>query len=117
MRRDLLFYVAVLAVFGAGIYFMLDAGARLQSGGAVSEKRIESARVSPPRQPPEAEATSLSRAKALRENLRNPLSILLLQVVVILVAASAVGTRFPQLVQPAVNGGVLDGNMLVDIFL
>jgi Kef-type K+ transport system membrane component KefB len=112
MRRNLLFYVAVLAVFGAGIYFMLNLGARLQSGGAVSEKRNESAPVSSPRQPPEAEAASLSRAGALRENLRSPLSILLLQVIVIVVAARAVGSLFLKMGQPAVIGEMVAGIIL-----
>lgn len=113
MRRNLLFYVAVLAIFGAGISFMLDFGARLRSSGeAVSEKRIESARVSSQGQPPKDEALTTGQAKVLRENLRNPLSILLLQVIVILVAARAVGALFLKMGQPAVVGEMLAGIIL-----
>ena len=112
MGRNLLFYVALLSVFGAGIYFMLDVGARLQPGGAVSEKRTESAPVSPPGQSPKDEAAPLGQARVLRENLRNPLSILLLQVIVILVAAKAVGALFLKAGQPAVIGEMLAGIIL-----
>lgn len=111
MRRNLLFYVAVLSVFGAGIYFILDVGARLQPGGAVSEKRAESATVSPPHQP-KAEAPPPGQAGALHENPRNPLSVLLLQVIVILATARAVGTLFLKAGQPAVIGEMMAGIIL-----
>jgi Kef-type K+ transport system membrane component KefB len=112
MRRNLLFYVAVLSVFGAGIYFVLAAGARLQSGHAVSENRIESAQVASPSQPPQSEAPPPGQAVAPRENLRNPLSILLLQVIVILVAARAVGAIFHKAGQSAVIGEMVAGIIL-----
>src|ERR1043166_28935 len=115
MRRNLLFYVAVLAVFGAGIYFMLAVGARLQPTGVAPERRTESAPANSPgqeRQPPEAEAAPRSRAGVPHENLRNPLSVLLLQLIVILVAARVFGALFNKAGQPAVIGEMVAGIIL-----
>src|SRR5256714_321350 len=112
MHRNLLFYVAVLSVFGVGIYFMLEVGARLQHGGAVAEKRIESKTASVSQQTPAPEAVSRDMAAGLSENLQHPLSILLLQVIVILAAARGVGALFQRMGQPAVIGEMVAGIIL-----
>src|SRR2546423_14181606 len=112
MHRNLLFYVAVLSVFGVGIYFMLEVGARLQHGGAVAEKRIESKTASVSQQTPAPEAVSRDMAAGLSENLQHPLSILLLQVIVILAAARGVGALFQRMGQPSVIGEMLSGIIL-----
>ena len=110
MRRNLLFYIAVLVVFGAGIYFMLDMGARLRPGGDVSAKEIETtdSRVSPPN--PVTPVNGVIRTWS--SSLREPLSILLLQVLVILIAARLVGALFLKLGQPAVIGEMVAGIIL-----
>lgn len=118
MHRNLLFYVTLLSVFGVGIYFMLDFGESLRPGAAVSEKRIESASTNPHapnphEQPPrKAEAAPTGLTGALRENLQHPLSILLLQVIVVVVAARLVGALFTRFGQPAVIGEMLAGIIL-----
>ena len=112
MRRNLLFYVALLAVFGAGIYLILDFGARLQPGAAVSENRTESAQSSAVRQPAEPAAASRGLAKGFYENLRHPLSLLLLQVIVVVVAARILGNLFRRMGQPAVIGEMVAGILL-----
>jgi len=112
MRRNLLFYIAVLAVFGAGTYFMLKVGARLRPGGDVSAKRIEATQIESPGQSPKLETSPRGLAGALFENLREPLSILLLQVLVILIAARLVGRLFLKIGQPAVIGEMVAGIIL-----
>lgn len=109
MRRNLLFYIAVLLIFGAGIYFVLDFGARLQSGKAVPGERIESTNAQPP---PTSEASHISAARELSENLRHPVSILLLQVIVIIFAARVVGSIFRKIGQPVVIGEMIAGIIL-----
>ncbi|OLE53174.1 MAG: hypothetical protein AUG51_14370 [Acidobacteria bacterium 13_1_20CM_3_53_8] len=96
MRRNLLFYIVVLAVFGA----------------AVSEKRIESDRVASGPQPSKSEAATGSSANMLYENLRHPLGILLLQVIVILIATRIVGAFFLKIGQPTVIGEMVAGIIL-----
>src|SRR5437868_11546692 len=102
MRRNLLFYIAVLVIFGAGIYFMLDIGARLRPGGEVSAKGIEStgSRVSQPN----TEAHGNDVIRTWSGNLREPVGILLLQVILILIAARLVGALFLKIGQPVVIG-------------
>lgn len=110
MRRNLLFYIAVLVIFGAGIYFMLDMGARLRPGGDVSAKGIEStdSRVSRPNPGTRVNDLISSWSSSLRE----PLSILLLQVLLILIAARLVGAFFLKIGQPAVIGEMVAGIIL-----
>jgi Kef-type K+ transport system membrane component KefB len=110
MRRDLLFYVVLLLVFGAGIYFILEFGAHLRPDAALPEKGIESTQASSSPQKPATSAVTLGAA--LSENLQHPLSILLLQVIVILIAARVVGTLFLKMGQPAVIGEMVAGIIL-----
>jgi Kef-type K+ transport system membrane component KefB len=120
MRRNLFFYFALLAVFGVGIYLMLDFGARVRPGEAVSENRVESAQSSTTRKPTELAASSSELAaapshglsKVLYENLRHPLSVLLLQVIVVITAARIVGNLFLKMGQPAVIGEMVAGIVL-----
>jgi Kef-type K+ transport system membrane component KefB len=109
MRRNLLLYVAFVAVFGVGAYLTLDFGARLRPGAAVSGTGAAPAHVSAPRQSPEPVAPPPGLSKALYENLRHPLSILLLQVIVVIVAARMFGALFLKLGQPAVIGEMVAG--------
>jgi Kef-type K+ transport system membrane component KefB len=112
MRRNLLFYVTLLAVFGVGIYLILDFGARLRPGEAVSENGVESAQRGTTQRPTEPTAPSHGPSKVLSENLRHPLSVLLLQVIVVIVAARLVGGLFLKMGQPAVVGEMVAGIVL-----
>ena len=112
MRRNLLFYVVLLSVFGIGIYFLLDIGARLRPGAALSEETIESSSVNSPARQSQPEIAARSSVAALSDNLRHPLSILLLQVVVILFATRLVGTFFLKIRQPSVIGEMVAGIIL-----
>src|SRR5437016_13088178 len=80
MYRNLIFYIAVLAVFGIGIYFVLELGMRLEPGKATVERRLEAAPANF-RQQPQPEASSRGLAGAIRQSLRHLFSILLLQVI------------------------------------
>ncbi|MBA3242618.1 MAG: cation:proton antiporter [Acidobacteria bacterium] len=113
MRRNILFYFTLLAVFGLGIYLILNFGARLRPGEAVPESRVESASVSTHVQKPsEPAASPRGLARPLYENLQHPLSMLLLQAIVILIAARVFGALFQKLGQPAVIGEMLAGIIL-----
>jgi Kef-type K+ transport system membrane component KefB len=94
LRRNLLFYVITLLVFGVGIYLVLDYGARFDATPAA------------PAQPAAGLLTGL------RASLAQPLSVLLLQMVVIILAARAIGALFRRIGQPAVTGEMLAGILL-----
>jgi len=110
MRRNLLFYIGVLVIFGAGIYFMLGMGARLRPGGDILAKGIESTDSRVSRPSPETPANNVIRTWS--GNLREPLSILILQVLVILIATRLVGALFLKIGQPAVIGEMMAGIIL-----
>lgn len=106
-------YIALLLVFGFGIWLILTAGSRLYSERNVPASSAESAPVSPSPTPsgqPESGRTYASRI--FHENLRNPLSILLLQLVVIIVAARLAGKLFLKIGQPPVMGEIVAGIVL-----
>jgi Kef-type K+ transport system membrane component KefB len=105
MRRNLLFYVAALSLFGAGVYFLLGFGRHLQpipTVGSVTRAVVVA----------QPEGSFSSFFSALSENLQHPLSILLLQVILIVVAARLVGLLFLRMGQPAVIGQMVAGIIL-----
>lgn len=110
MSKNLLFYVSVLLVFGAGIYFILEVGSRCRPVEAVSEERIASTIVTPLQQRPES--SYANQVNALSENLQQPLSILLMQVIVIIIAAKVAAALFLRMGQPAVIGEMVAGIVL-----
>ncbi len=95
MRKHLLSYSILVGVSVVGLLVLLSFGARLQAPVAVTH---------------EAAATELT--SGLRETLADPLSRLLLQIVVIVVAARLAGTLFRRMGQPAVIGEMLAGILL-----
>ncbi len=105
MSRNVLFYFAVLSVFGIGTYLVLDAGERLRPGAVVEKIRGEAvpAAAGAERQP------ARGASAVMYENSRHPLGTLLLQLVVVLVTARAFGALFRRLKQPAVVGEMLAG--------
>jgi len=94
MRRNLLFYLITLVVFGAGIVLALHYGTRLESA-AVG---------------PTADGGGIGRA--LHDSLHHPLSVLLMQMIVIILAARALGAVFRRIGQPAVTGEMVAGILL-----
>ena len=103
MRRNILFYVASLCIFGIGVYFLLTSGRHLQPTSTVNSDHVAVIA-------PSSSATNLDRT--LSENLQQPLSILLLQVIAIIVAARLVGRLFLKMGQPAVIGEMVAGILL-----
>jgi Kef-type K+ transport system membrane component KefB len=111
MRKHLLFYTVVLCVFGAGIAGILEVGPRLQPGAAlVGQQSATTSRLSTP--PQSAKASSSTFGSVPYKNLHHPLSVLLLQVIVIIIAARGIGPLFVKMGQPAVLGEMIAGILL-----
>lgn len=105
MKRTILIYLALLALFGSGIFFAIKWGQRLpapttENGSAIGVVA------------PVAAGDSTSLWSPLRANFKEPLSRLLLQVIVIVLATRLVGTLFARWGQPSVVGEVLAGILL-----
>ena len=111
MKRSLAFYVAVLSVFGAGIYCVLSSGSRLEPDSSVSKHHDEPSAAAVSSSQPH-ESTFSRVTSVLGEQLREPLSVLLLQVVVILIAARLISGLFLKIGQPAVIGEMIAGIIL-----
>jgi predicted permease len=103
MRRNILFYTVALMLFAAGVYFLLAAGRHLRPGNS-QNSAFTQAVIS------HAQATGFGGA--LTSNLQQPLSILLLQVIVIVAAARWFGMLFNKIGQPSVIGEMIAGIIL-----
>ena len=99
MRKPLFIYIAVTLVFGAGIYYALERGKRLEA-----ERPMPAVEASVP-QP--AAATG-----GVLETLRHPLPLLLLQLITIVLTARLLGALFHRIGQPPVIGEIVAGILL-----
>lgn len=106
-KRHVIFYILVISGFALGIYCMLELGSHQKR----DISRQEASAVATPEAPAEkAEVRGIT--EVLSENLRDSLGILLLQLVVIIASARAVGKLFLKIGQPAVVGEMLAGILL-----
>ena len=108
--RHYLSYIALLLLFGAGIWFILAAGSRLNSNRTIPLLPGESSSLNPSsNQQDKSESPRTYIGKVFQENLRSPLSTLLLQLIVIIVAARLFGKLFLKIGQPSVMGEMVAG--------
>lgn len=103
MSKTLGIYVTLLVFFGAAIVFIIHRGRDLPLAGHATTATAPARSVTP-------DETSLWAP--LRENFREPLSRLLIQVILIVAATRLVGGVFTRVGQPAVVGEVLAGILL-----
>jgi Kef-type K+ transport system membrane component KefB len=105
-----LIYVAVIGLFVAGIVAVLRVGSGLQPGATAAARVAPGGTVTAAAAP--AAPTSGGLFARLRGNAADPLPLLLLQVVVIVVAARLLGAVFHRWGQPAVIGEMVAGILL-----
>jgi Kef-type K+ transport system membrane component KefB len=105
--KNALFYLATLLVFGAGIWFILDQGSHLRPAAEAAVPGV-----APAAAPAGHGAAAAGPLAALAANLKHPLSLLLLQVIVIVVAARSLGSLFRKIGQPPVIGEMVAGILL-----
>jgi Kef-type K+ transport system membrane component KefB len=106
--RRLLLYATMLGLFVAGVAALLSVGSRLEPPPAAPGLQ-EASVVSAADAPGAAEGGVLAR---LLDQAREPLPLLLLQVVIVVVAARLLGTLFGRWGQPPVVGEMLAGILL-----
>jgi Kef-type K+ transport system membrane component KefB len=107
-------YIAVIGAFVAAILGILRYGERLESARA-AEQRATEATTAPSAVPgtdAAAAGVEVGHLARLRKNVKGPLPLLLLQVVVIVVAARLAGGLFRRFGQPAVIGEMIAGILL-----
>ena len=93
-----LYYLVLLTIFGLGLWFVLNQGASLRPP---NERGVVAA----------AQATDATghQAGSTRTDIRSPVSVLLLQMVVIIVVARVFGALFRRIGQPPVMGEMVAG--------
>ncbi|MCU1265850.1 MAG: cation/H(+) antiporter [Acidobacteria bacterium] len=107
--RTYLYYVILLIMFAAGVWLILAKGSSLETG------RSPANTVAAVVATPTAAATKVPGSylgKILQLNLRSPLSVLLLQIIVIIVAARLIAGIFRKIGQPPVMGEMVAGIVL-----
>lgn len=109
MSKNLAFYVVVLILFGAGTGLLLSLGSRQQPDAAPSRPAVTQ---TPAHLDLESKTPKGVVAQAFVENVQSPLSILLLQVVLIVAAARGLGLLFRKIGQPPVIGEIVAGILL-----
>jgi len=108
--RSFLYYPILLLVFGAGLWLILAAGYRLNRPDVVSNHPDQSSSKGATLDSTSApQVPDKSSGGILRGNLRSPLAILLLQIVVIIVVARTIGALFRRIGQPPVMGEMIAG--------
>ncbi|MDB6109696.1 MAG: cation/H(+) antiporter [Pedosphaera sp.] len=100
MRRNVLLYLLIVLGCGLGIYFALQTG-----------KNLEPSKFSTPSAAPATPAAG-NVLHGFRDNLHEPLSLLLVQLILIILLARVFGAGFVKMGQPAVIGEMLAGIVL-----
>lgn len=114
MGKTHLIYIVMLLVFGGGTFVTLKAGSLLYSNRAAESQvvRLTPAEEKAPGEVRPETAAPDHAGKAVKKDTRDPLSILLMQVIVILVAAKLLGWLVGMVKQPAVVGEMIAGILL-----
>jgi Kef-type K+ transport system membrane component KefB len=111
MSRNFIFYISTLVLFGAGIYFILDYGSKLPRP-VTPHVAAAPAPAHPGVEPEGAKAVPRGIAASFAEHLKSPVSILLLQVIIIVIAARGLGALVRKIGQPSVIGEMIAGILL-----
>ena len=110
--RTYLIYLVLLSVFGAGLWLILASGSRIGSDGIARGIASQVWTVSPSVEQSQPATRSSYARRILWENLRSPLSILFLQIVVIIAATRLFRRLFQKIGQPPVMGEMVAGIFL-----
>ena len=108
MRPRALYYVVLLTVFGLGIIAVLHFGRKLPSPAAATQAVNSVASTNAP----QAVEPSGSGLSGMVRNLKDPVSRLFLQLLIIIVTARLVGRAFSLCGQPSVVGEMAAGILL-----
>jgi Kef-type K+ transport system membrane component KefB len=109
MSKNVSFYTVVLLLFGVGTGLLLSLGSRQQPNAAPAQPAIAQAAG---HAAPDGKAAPAGLAATFVENLKSPLSLLLLQVVLIVAAARGLGFLARKIGQPPVVGEIVAGILL-----
>jgi len=110
MSKNLVVYTLVIAIFGLGIYSILKVGSRLLPDETPPNQSLSLSEDNPLDLQPKSD--SHGTGESLIAKLQQPLSLLLLQIIVIITIARGLGMLFTAMGQPAVIGEMVGGILL-----
>lgn len=111
MKKNLLLYILIVGVFTFFIWYLIDQGKDMQSKADLNKTKIEDTTTYSP-------STSLdltskeSVIEQFKHNIQNPLSLLLLQIIIILAVSRSFGILLTKIGQPSVVGEIIAGIFL-----
>ncbi len=116
MNRNLVFYIGLVVVFGSLLWFVFNQGAKLDAP-RIARTGVGEIQVTPGAANSVAEATAQTGAVvlffgSLLENVEHPLSLLLIQIVVIVSLSRLLASLVRRIGQPMVVGEVIAGILL-----
>ena len=107
MSRNFIFYTALIAIFGSLLWFVFYQGAKLETIQlplvSVENPQIEASA---------AEGAVMTFFRSVSENLKHPLGLLLIQIVVIVSFSQLLASLVRKIGQPMVIGEVIAGILL-----
>jgi Kef-type K+ transport system membrane component KefB len=103
MNRNLIFYVVMIAIFGSLLWFVFNQGSKLEQVQA-APTIAETSHAKP--------GAIVVFWKSFTENLEHPLSLLLIQIVVIVFSSKLLASLVRRIGQPMVVGEVIAGILL-----
>lgn len=116
MSRNLIFYTVLMVVFGSLLWFVFNQGAKLEpvqpAQTAVGENQESANLNNPAIEAGSHDGTLAAFLKSLFENLEHPLSLLLIQIVVIVFSSKLLASFVRRIGQPMVVGEVIAGILL-----
>jgi hypothetical protein len=116
MSRNLIFYILLIAIFGSLLWFVFNQGSRLEvlPSPQTSTGEIPAATSA---EKPGVEASAHGGAlvvffRSLFQNIEHPLSLLLIQIIVIVISSKLLASLVSKIGQPVVIGEVIAGILL-----
>jgi len=103
-HKNSFFYIAIIGVFSALIYWIMHIGKRLEAGRTIVV-------------PESGKSQWMEFMNSLENNLTHPLAILLIQIVTIILAARLLGWICKKIGQPTVIGEIIAGILLGPSFI
>lgn len=99
--KKIILYLSVISVFALVIYSLINHGKTLENSRTLTEKTISS-----------NESLLFQFNQTIRDNVKHPMAILLLQILTIIFTARTFGFLFNKIGQPTVIGEILAGIFL-----
>src|SRR5947209_20151916 len=113
MRKSTVLYLLMVLGFGSGIYFLIQAGKNLETSRPPSVAMQAAPNAGPSTLDTAGAKSGISQTlRTFRDNLHDPLSLLLVQLIIIVVLARVFGGLFVRIGQPAVIGEMVAGIVL-----